>query len=80
MDRVKLIGKYCKYFRVNVLQNTLRFICAETNTNIKTLSAFEMGRSNNMEHIFKYLDVCNESQKIVLSNDIAHIMRGLDNV
>lgn len=79
MGRVKLIGEYCKHFRVNVLGLTLRVVCSKTDTNIKTLSAFEMGRSNNMEHIFKYVEVCNNEQKIMLTTGIAYIMRGFNN-
>lgn len=75
MKRVQLIGEYCKHFRVNILGHTLRVVCTRTNTNIKTLSAFEMGRSNNMEHIFKYIDVCDEEQKTMLTTGIAWIMK-----
>lgn len=76
MERVKLVGEYCKHFRVNILGVTLRVVCSKTDTNLKTLSAFEMGRSNNMEHVFKYIDVCNEEQKIMLTTGLGWIMRG----
>lgn len=76
MCRVKLIGSFCKDFRVNILQVTLNKISEETRTNIKTLSAFECGRSNNMEHVFKYVDYCDSVQKIVFTNGLSEIVRG----
>ena len=57
------IGKYCRDFRKHKLQLTLVSFCDLTNTNFKTLSAFELGRSTNIEHVFKYLDLCDESNK-----------------
>lgn len=55
------IGRYCKQFRVNVLRITLLELSDETN--IKTLSGFEHGRSTNLLHVFNYLNAC-ETQKM----------------
>lgn len=76
MERVKLVGEYCKNFRVYILCETLRFVCSKTDTNLKTLSAFEMGRSNNMEHIFKYVDCCRGSQKTKFLDGLSKIVGG----
>lgn len=51
-----LIGAYCKQFRINVLQLTLKEV--EGNENIKTLSSFENGRSTNINHLLKYVEKC----------------------
>lgn len=56
-ERLKQIGGYCRNYRINELQLTLKEVAGET-TNIKTLSAFEHGRSSNMFHIMKYLYAC----------------------
>lgn len=60
---MKEIGNFCKTFREEELCATLREVCEDTDTNVKTLSAFEHGRSNNIKHIFKYLKMCNEDQR-----------------
>lgn len=59
----KQIGLFCKTFREVELNATLREVCEDTNTNIKTLSAFEHGKSNNIKHIFKYLKLCDADQR-----------------
>ena len=46
-----VIGKYCRKFRITELECSLKDI--EGNENIKTLSAFEHGRSSNINHLLK---------------------------
>ena len=60
-DKVLNIGLFCRNFRVMVLHKKLREF--ETKTNIKTLSAFEHGRSTNMKHMFTYIDNCDTSEQ-----------------
>ena len=52
------LQEYCKDFRVNTLDKTLEDIHLITDVNIKTLSAFEHGRSNNINHLQHYIDAC----------------------
>ena len=57
------IGKYCRNYRLTVLNLTLQEVAGKDN--IKTLSSFEHGRSKNLEHLLKYIKKCEtEEQKI----------------
>lgn len=51
-----MIGKYCREYRKNK-GVTLREV--EGSDFIKSLSAFESGRSSNISHFFKYLELAN---------------------
>lgn len=55
---MKHVGEYCKQFRLNELNMTLKDIA--TDGNIKTISSFEHGKSTNMKHLFKYVDNCQD--------------------
>lgn len=58
-----LIGKYCRKFRINELELTLKEL--EGDENIKALSAFEHGKSSNVNHLLKYVKKCiNKDQQI----------------
>lgn len=60
---LKLIGKYCRDYRLTVLNKTLQDVAGKDN--IKTLSSFEHGRSKNLEHLLKYIKKCEtKEQKI----------------
>ena len=48
-----VIGKYCRKFRITELECSLKDI--EGNENIKALSAFEHGKSSNINHLFYFL-------------------------
>lgn len=50
------IGKYCRNYRLTVLNLTLQEVAGKDN--IKTLSSFEHGRSKNIEHLLKYISKC----------------------
>lgn len=60
---MKYVGNFCKDFRMNTLNKTLNEICENTDIHIKTLSAFENGRANNIKYLFIYYHACNEEQK-----------------
>lgn len=60
---MKDVGNFCKDFRMNTLNKTLNEICENTDIQIKTLSAFENGRANNIKYLFLYYHACNEEQK-----------------
>ena len=69
----KHIGKYCRYYRMNVLKKTLKEV--EGSFNVKALSAFEHGRSTNINHLLKYVKSCkNYEQKIEFLQGIVKIL------
>ena len=53
----------CKEFRINILKITLSELSNVSGINLKTISAFENGRSNNCEHITAYLNVATDNQR-----------------
>ena len=55
------IGNYCRKFRINELELTLREL--EGNENVKALSSFEHGRSSNIKHLLKYIRCCKDSEQ-----------------
>lgn len=71
------IGTFCKTFREDVLHETLKEVCEDTETNFKTLSAFEHGRSKNIQHIFKYLQRCDKEQRKQFINQLFEIVGDL---
>lgn len=50
-------------FRMNILNKTLQDVQG-SNEGIKTLSAFEHGRSTNFNHIFKYINACDNEEQV----------------
>lgn len=61
---IKDVGNFCKDFRQNELNKTLNDLCEDTDIKIKTLSAFENGRANNIKYLFLYYHACvNDEQK-----------------
>lgn len=61
MKQFTTIPNFCKNFRENILQMTLQDMSNQTGVNLKTISAFENGRSNNLNHIYLYVDSCTNS-------------------
>ena len=59
----------CRNFRLDVLNKTLREVQTREQ-GIKALSAFEHGKSNNYEHIFKYINACDTEEQIQLFMNI----------
>lgn len=57
----KRIGKYCRYYRMHILEMTLKEI--EGSEDIKALSSFEHGRSTNIKHLLKYVKACKTHQQ-----------------
>ena len=57
------IGKFCKYFRSEVLNLTLTEMSTKVNIKNTTLSSFENGRSTNYKHIIGYYSCGTEEQK-----------------
>lgn len=52
------IPSFCKQFRENILQITLKEMEIKTGVKLSTISAFENGRSNNLNHLYLYVDSC----------------------
>lgn len=74
------IQKFCGTFRKRTLQKTLRDIELEQGVNIKTISAFENGRSNNIEHLTIYVKACDtQVQRIYFTESIQSILLGVCN-
>lgn len=59
------INRFCKQFREEILKITLQEMENKTGINLKTLSAFEHGRSTNINHLNSYYKICDEDQKII---------------
>ena len=74
MDYIDYIAGYCRDYRINTLQMTLATMCEMTDTNIKTLSAFEHGRSKNIDHFIKYIEVSNQEQKLIFLKGFNKLM------
>lgn len=65
INRNAILGKHCRKFRIEILDKTLKEIQGKEQ-GIKTLSAFEHGRSTNYEHILKYINACDNEDQIEL--------------
>ena len=76
MDKPDEIAAYCKEFRKQILRLTLRELCESSGTNIKTLSAFENGRSTNLVHVITYIEVGTKEQQAIFAQKIIDILRG----
>lgn len=61
----KLLGSHMRTFRIDILDKTLKEVQG-SELGIKTLSAFEHGRSSNYEHIFKYINACDSEKQVDL--------------
>ena len=57
------IGKFCKYFRSEILNITLHEMSDIVDVKLSTLSSFENGRSTNYNHLIKYYRLGNDKEK-----------------
>lgn len=57
------IGKFCKYFRSEILNITLHEMSDMVDVKLSTLSSFENGRSTNYNHLIKYYRLGDEKEK-----------------
>lgn len=55
---ISSIGKYCRVFRMVHLEMTLREVASVSSSNEKSLSSFEHGRANNIQHLMSYALSC----------------------
>lgn len=74
------INKFCKIFRENILNLTLAELSKRSEKNLKTISAFENERSNNLNHIQIYFSACeNELDRITFMKNLEVVLRGGSN-
>jgi len=60
---IELIGKFCRKFRIEVLNISLTEFAKLTGENLKNIHAFEKGRANNIKYLYLYYDLADEEQK-----------------
>ena len=70
------VGKFCKMFRMFILDLTLDEMSQKTGVKIPTLSSFENGRSSNSNHINLYYDISTDEQKTYFRENIPFIKGG----
>lgn len=63
---MKNLTNFCREFRTEVLKLTLQDIENISFTNVKTLSAFENGRSTNINHLNLYYLLCKTKEQRAL--------------
>lgn len=74
------INGICRLFREQVLQITLQEMSNKTGVNLKTISAFENGRSKNIEHLQLYIKCCSDSvEEQTLVHNILLVSKGGSN-
>jgi len=57
------IGRLCFKYRKEVAKLTLKEMSEKTGIKVSTLSAFEVGRSRNMNIFFEYVQILNQKQR-----------------
>ena len=71
---IKNVGRYCKKFRINDLKLSLKEFSEITGLNNKNVNAFEYGRANNIQYLFYYYRLCNDSLKNKFSKGLFKIL------
>ena len=67
---VNSINEFCKLFRMNILNLSLKEVSEITGLKLSTLSSFENGRSNNLKYIKIYYDLGNDEQREYFKNNL----------
>ena len=63
---MKNVTNFCREFRTGVLKLTLQDVENVSSTTVKTLSAFENGRSTNINHLNLYYLLCKTKEQRAL--------------
>lgn len=71
---IKNVGKYCREFRINELKLSLKEFSEITGLNNKNVNAFEYGRANNIQYLFYYYRLSNDSLKHKFSKGLFDIL------
>lgn len=68
--------KFTNHFRSKVLKITLQELENQSGTGLKTLSAFEQGKSTNYNHLYTYFNACTtEEQEQLFINEITKALK-----
>ena len=70
---IKEVGNYCKEFRINDLKLSLKDFSNMTDLNNKNVNAFEHGRANNIQYLYYYYKIANDSMKNKFSKGLFKI-------
>lgn len=62
-EKLLIIGSYCKIFRSESLGLTLQDFEKLSGVKVKTISSFENGKSTNILHVLKYIDLCDSDEQ-----------------
>ena len=73
-ELIKKVGAFCRNFRIKYLDMSLTEFCNITDLNIKNVSAFEHGRANNIQYLFRYYSICNDSLKKRFTSELFKIL------
>lgn len=71
---IKKVGQYCREFRINELKLSLKEFSEMTGINNKNINAFEYGRANNIQYLFYYYRLCDDSLKVKFSRGLFNIL------
>lgn len=71
---MKNVGRYCMDFRINDLKLSLKDFSEITGLNNKNVNAFEYGRANNIQYLFYYYRLCNDSLKRKFAEGLFEIL------
>lgn len=63
MKQMRMISEHCRYYRTATLHMTLQRMADLTEVKMSTISAFENGRSTNMQHFLSYACMGNDIQR-----------------
>lgn len=70
----------CKKFRERVLQKTLQNLSEQSGIKLSTISAFENGRSNNLNHLAIYYNACDDDiQRITFMKNLQNTLGAINN-
>lgn len=64
------IGKYCRDFRILILDMSLKDFSDIRGLNNKNVNAFEYGRANNIKYLYHYYQMADTEQRILFTNQI----------
>lgn len=66
----KKVTNFCKSFREEILEISLTDFCKKTNTNYKTMWAFENNISENLKNVIYYYELSNVEQKEIFKRGL----------
>ena len=71
---IKAVGNYCLEFRINDLKLSLKDFSEISGLNNKNVNAFEYGRANNIQYLFYYYRLCDDSLKNKFSKGLFQVL------